>query len=93
MSLFEVWHPSIQTPGRLPRAHAPSFVGTPARPLVTARSTNARHAPTQVGEVLASRDRQRAPDPAPACGLTLESTYYDIGWDGAHAAPGNWLEK
>lgn len=44
-------------------------------------------ASTQVGEVLASRDRQRAPDPAPARGLTLESTYYDVGWDGAHAAP------
>lgn len=36
-----------------------------------------------VSGLLARRSRRDMPEPAPACGLTLESVYYNVGWGGA----------
>ena len=40
-----------------------------------------------VPELIALRSRKGLPKPAPACGLTLESVYYNVGWDGAFRHP------
>ena len=37
--------------------------------------------------LLARRSRIGLPKPAPACGLTLESVYYNVGWGGAFSHP------
>ena len=42
---------------------------------------------SDVPGLLASRDRNQLPMPAPAHGLTLESVYYEEGWGGAYAHP------
>jgi tRNA pseudouridine38-40 synthase len=46
-----------------------------------------RAEPADVAALLAARDREKLPQPAPAHGLTLESVYYAVGWDGAYSHP------
>ena len=40
-----------------------------------------------VPALLATRDRDQLPAPAPAHGLTLESVFYETGWDGRYNHP------
>ena len=44
-------------------------------------------APSEVPHLIAARDRSRMPPPAPPHGLTLESVYYSVGWEGRYAHP------
>ena len=46
-----------------------------------------RREATEVPKLMALRSRKGLPKPAPACGLTLESVYYNVGWDGAFRHP------
>jgi len=46
-----------------------------------------RIAPSEVPTILASRNRQQLPPPAPAHGLTLESVFYNAGWGGKYQHP------
>ena len=48
---------------------------------------NGRREVAEVPELLARCSRLGLPKPAPACGLTLESVYYNVGWDGRYAHP------
>ena len=43
--------------------------------------------PAVLPELIAARDRDLLPPPAPAHGLTLESVYYEVGWDGKFNHP------
>ena len=44
-------------------------------------------APSDVPSLIAARDRNRMPKPAPAHGLTLESVFYEVGWGGKFDHP------
>jgi len=44
-------------------------------------------APSDVPGLIAGRDRDVMPSPAPAHGLTLESVYYAEGWNGRYTHP------
>ena len=46
-----------------------------------------RREATDVPDLMALRSRTGLPKPAPALGLTLESVYYNVGWDGAFRHP------
>ena len=48
---------------------------------------NGRREVDEIPELLARRNRLGLPKPAPACGLTLESVYYSIGWDKRYDHP------
>ena len=43
--------------------------------------------PSALPELMAARDRDLLPPPAPAHGLTLESVYYADGWQGRYSHP------
>ena len=43
--------------------------------------------PYEVPGLIAARNRDVIPPPAPAHGLTLESVYYNVGWGGAYSHP------
>ena len=46
-----------------------------------------RREAADVPGLLALKYRNGLPQPAPACGLTLESVYYNVGWGGAFSHP------